>query len=132
MLWPWLVRNRPEHLRHGRRGERVAARFLRRGGYRLLARNTRSRLGEIDLVAQAPDGRTIVFIEVKAGRGQQPRPEVRVNRDKQRKLTALAANWLRTHRLTERPVRFDIIGIDLPDHGRPEIRHHPHAFESHV
>ena len=53
----------------GRRGERIAAARLRREGYRILARNVRNRFGEIDLVAEAPDRRTVVVVEVKAGLG---------------------------------------------------------------
>ncbi|MBI4601734.1 MAG: YraN family protein, partial [Planctomycetes bacterium] len=47
----------------GRRGERAAARHLRRQGLRILARNVREGRGEIDLVAL--DGATLVFVEVK-------------------------------------------------------------------
>jgi putative endonuclease len=124
------------HLATGRRGERVAAAHLRRAGYRLLGRNLRQHHGEIDLLAQAPDGRTIVIIEVKARvieeGGLGPRPEVHVNRAKQRKLVALAATELRRRGLTDRPARFDVIGVDLPRHGPAVIRHHVGAFASHV
>src|SRR5215217_5370179 len=47
----------------GDQGERIAARHLKQLGYRILARQTRSKLGEIDLIAL--DGATIVFVEVK-------------------------------------------------------------------
>ncbi len=126
-------------LTDGQRGERVAERFLRRQSYRILARNLRSQLGEIDLLAQAPDGRTIVLVEVKAralpvnaanSSDQSPRPEVHVNAHKQRKLSALAAQIARRFKLHDRPIRFDVIGVDLLAEGGDVIRHHVAAFES--
>ena len=124
----------------GSRGERAAAGHLRRHGYRILARNLRNKLGEIDILAEAPDGRTIVVVEVKSsavrpgddGRSANPPPEVHVNRAKQRKLVSLACQTARRNRLADRPIRFDVIGVELPTKGRPTIRHHVNAFESHV
>lgn len=123
----------------GARGERVAARYLRRRGYRVVARNLRGRFGEIDLLAEAPDGRTLVVVEVKAaapadGEPAAPelRPEVHVNPVKQRKLAALAAQLVRRLKLADRPVRFDVIAVELPRGAQPLIRHHEAAFESHL
>ena len=115
----------------GPRGERVAVRFLKRSGYRILGRNLRSRLGEIDVLAESPDRRVVVVVEVKAGGGGKVAPEVRVNRTKQRKLATLAAQIARRHHLQSRAFRFDVIGVDLPEGQKPEIRHHVGAFESH-
>lgn len=118
--------------RLGRRGEAVAARHLKRRGYRILGRNLRSRIGEVDLLAAAPDGRTIVVVEVKTGGAGQLPPELRVGQAKQRKLVALAVHLARRHRLHDRPIRFDVIGVDLPAKGDPVVRHHAGAFASHV
>jgi putative endonuclease len=126
----WLRRRGTRNL--GRRGEQLAARHLRREGYRILARNLRSRLGEIDLVARAPDRRTLVIVEVKAGRPGPLPPEVHVNAAKQRKLTALAADLIRRHRLTDAPVRFDVIAVVVAETGDPAIRHHRNAFTATV
>lgn len=113
-------------------GEDAAAAHLQRQGYRILARNVKNRTGELDVVAEAPDGRTIVFVEVKAGTapGGVYRPELHVNAAKRRKLVALATQFARRHRFTDRPLRFDVIGVDLPPSGDPVIRHHLGAFES--
>lgn len=120
--------------RLGKVGERAAARYLRRAGYRILGVNLRSRLGEIDILAEAPDGRTIVVVEVKAAAGDHDavRPEERVGFDKQRKLVVLASHMARRYDLTDRPIRFDVIGVDLSPPNGPVVRHHPGAFEAQV
>lgn len=118
----------------GQRGERAAARYLKVRHYRILARNVRNRFGEVDLLAQADDGKTVVVVEVKAGRqGSVHRPEVHVTADKQRRLTALAAQLARRYNLTHRPWRFDVIAVEFAPEGRkanPVIRHHRAAFQS--
>jgi len=58
-------------------GERHVARYLRRQGYRVLARNLRNRCGEIDIVTEAPDGRTIAIVEVKSSARARRRPASR-------------------------------------------------------
>lgn len=114
----------------GPRGERLAARHLRRQRYRILGRNLRGRVGEIDLLAQTPDGRTIVIVEVKAGRLGGIRPEHHVNSAKQRKLSHLAAALVRERRLGDRPVRFDVMAVEFSPRGGAVVRHHIGAFES--
>lgn len=118
----------------GRRGERAAARHLRGRRYRILGRNVRVPFGEADLVALDPDKRTIVIIEVKTRKvdrlvapGQRrttPLPELNVDRDKQRKLRSIARYLAKANRWTSRPIRIDVIAIDWPPQGKPELRHH--------
>lgn len=125
-------------VRQGVVGERLAARYLRRLGYRVLGRNLRNRFGEVDILAEAPDGRTIVVVEVKSRGGvadsglDEESPERRVGVHKQRQLVALACQMTRRYRLTQRPIRFDVVGVDLPQGAVPVIRHHIGAFQSHV
>ncbi len=114
----------------GRRGEDAAARFLKRRGGRILARGSRSALGEIDLVVL--DGKSIVFVEVKTRRhGEAGHPSEAVDTAKQRRLTRLALGFLKRHALSERPVRFDVVAVTWPQDGRrPTIEHFPAAFEA--
>jgi len=114
----------------GQRGEDLAAAHLQRQGYRVMARNLRSRIGEIDLLAEAPDRRTVVIVEVKTAHAASPHfvPEMHVTRHKQRKLIALAVQIARKHRLADRPIRFDIIAVENIDHANPTVRHHQGAF----
>src|SRR5215471_13535980 len=59
-------RSSPGHLRTGRQGEKIAARYLRKNGYRVLYRNFRSRRGgEIDLVCRDCRAKALIFVEVK-------------------------------------------------------------------
>ena len=121
-------------LNHARRGERLAAKHLKKQGYRILARNLRLRTGEIDILADAPNRRTVVVVEVKSStpvaKSGNPRPEVHVNAAKERQLAALAMQVVKLYRLQDRPVRFDVIGVDMRSDGSVEIRHHENAFES--
>lgn len=117
----------------GQTGERLAERYLKAQRYKCIARNLRTRLGEIDLLMLAPDGRTLVFVEVKtaeADRRSTIPPEHRVGQRKQAKLATLAAKLIARHKLTGRPIRFDIVGVTLHNDRDADIRHYPAAFES--
>lgn len=116
----------------GARGERVAADLLKRKHYRVMARNLRNRFGEIDLVALAPDGRTVVIVEVKTAEDPNARPEARVDHHKQRRLTALAAQVARRYKFQDKPIRFDVIAVNLPPGAQPITRHYEAAFDAHV
>ena len=114
----------------GRRGERLAARYLRRRGYRILKRNFTIGRDEADLIALDPDGRTIVIVEVKTRTGDFLAPEVRINRQKQYRLARLATKLGRLRKYADRPMRIDAVAIYWPVGGDPEIRHYASAFES--
>ena len=113
----------------GNRGERQAARYLRRKGFKICARQLRTPLGEIDLICL--DGRTIVFVEVKTRRSDAAgQPEEAVDLRKQRQIARCALWYLRRHGLLERSIRFDVVSVVWPEGSRsPEIRHYEHAFE---
>ncbi len=127
-LWP-RASEKPQGL--GPRGERVAAKFLRQLGYRILERGHLQRLGEIDLIAL--DGNCIVFVEVKTwSSADQGDPADAVDRRKQEKLTRAALIYLKQRRLIEQPARFDVVSIVWPNdrNARPQIRHFINAFEA--
>jgi putative endonuclease len=114
----------------GSRSERAAARYLRRQGCRILARNYVCPLGELDLVAL--DGDCIVFVEVRSTeRGDATRPAASVDAAKQRRLTDLALYFLQRHRLLGRSARFDVVAVSWPAGRRePVITHYRLAFEA--
>jgi putative endonuclease len=120
-LSQWRSRFSPSgsaHLRLGRRGERLAARNLRRQGYKILYRNFRGRRGgEIDLVCRDRD--TLVFVEVKTRtREDFGRPLEAVNPGKQRRISLGALAWLRLLGNPDILFRFDIVEVTLAL-GRP-------------
>ncbi|NQU21862.1 MAG: YraN family protein [Candidatus Nealsonbacteria bacterium] len=126
----WLRRLWPRRSL-GQRGEAVAARYLRRRRYKVLARGRRLRGGELDLVMLDRDG-TIVFVEVKTRRSQDAgHPAEAVNAVKQRKLTRLAVMFLKRHGLLERAARFDVVAITWPQ-GKwfPKVEHFKNAFDA--
>jgi putative endonuclease len=114
----------------GTRSERAAARFLKRQGYRIVARNYACPAGELDLVAL--DGRCIVFVEVRStGSDDLDRPAASVDLAKQRRLTSLALHFLQEHRLLDSPARFDVLCLSWPaDRREPVIEHFRQAFEA--
>jgi putative endonuclease len=114
----------------GTRSERAAARYLKRQGFRLLARNYSCPHGELDLVAV--EGRCVVFVEVRSTGGDDPlRPALSVDERKQRRLTDLALHYLRQHRLLDCMARFDVLAISWPPQKRePVIVHYRQAFEA--
>jgi putative endonuclease len=120
----------PRRLR-GARGERLAAAHLERLGYRIVARNYRTRWGELDLIAHR--GHLLAFVEVKtrhAARGAGS-PFEAVDHRKRTQVRRIAARWLAT--VTERPraddLRFDVIGVTVDDAGRLlELEHREGVF----
>jgi putative endonuclease len=95
----------------GRRGERAAEKYLRRNGYRIVARNFRAAGAEIDLVAM--DGETLVFVEVKTRRSRiSGAPEEAVDERKQTRMRRAAEVFARRYRADEVEMRFDIAAVD--------------------
>jgi putative endonuclease len=112
---------------YGNEGERLAETYLKRHGLKLLARGYASAVGEIDLILR--DGETVVFVEVKTRRSREfAEPQESVNAAKQRRMRRCAEWFLRDRNWTDRPCRFDVVGIVLPEGGEPEIEHFPDAF----
>jgi putative endonuclease len=97
----------------GRDGESRAAEHLTSLGFRVLARNVRAAAGEIDLVAL--DGDTLVFCEVRTRRSREQGGALEsVTPAKQRQVVRVAEHFLARHpRLAPRPVRFDVVAIEL-------------------
>jgi putative endonuclease len=112
----------------GEGGENVAARHLRGLGYRIIERNFRCELGEVDIIAR--DGKTLVFVEVKTREEDDPMPEEQVNSAKQHQITKAAKIYLSRFGSPQPPARFDVIGIVWPPGQSPQVRHTTDAFEA--
>jgi len=101
----------------GQAAEQLAASHLERLGYEIVARNHRTRFGEIDLVVASADA--LVFVEVKARRGGG-RPWDSLHRRKQQQVRRMAAAFLAevSDRPRARELRFDAIGVTVDLAGR--------------
>ncbi len=103
----------------GRVGEALAAAHFHRLGYRTLARNYRTRYGELDLVLADEDDSTIVFCEVKSRRAATGEPLENLHERKRRQVRRMAAVWLTE--VHDRPfgaeLRFDAVGVTLDGGG---------------
>ena len=121
--------SKPAHLRLGTRGERLAARHLRRRGFKILYRNFRGRQGgEIDLICR--DGDTLVFVEVKTRtREDFGRPLEAVNRQKQRRLSLGGLAWLRLLGNPDILFRFDVVEVMMAEAAPPRIELIRNAFQ---
>jgi putative endonuclease len=115
----------------GRRGEDLAAEHFSRLGYRVLARNHRTRWGELDLVLADADGSMIVFCEVKTRRLGSGEVFDNLHEGKRKQVRTMAAAWLNSVR--NRPcyaeLRFDAVGVTLDARGElVRLDHHEAAF----
>jgi putative endonuclease len=110
----------------GELGERIAERWLRRRGWRVVNRRYRNGRRDIDLVVEREG--TIAFVEVKARKGDDfGGPVSAVNWRKQKELTKSAQVWIDRHGQPTEQYRFDVLGV-LVDGERVRIRHVPDAF----
>jgi len=121
----------------GDAGERAAARFLKKRGYRILARNVTYRQGEVDLVALERPSGTLCFVEVRSrtladGKEPQVTPEETVTPAKRRRVVSAARKFLSQRRAAGRAMRFDVITVRFAaaDPRDPDIRHYPAAFDA--
>jgi putative endonuclease len=121
--------------RHGELGERIAEEHLEHRGYSIVARNFRTRYGELDLIAA--DDRSLVFCEVKTriagSRGGPDGPLDAIGPRKRDRLRRMATQWLADTPGSARPsraeLRFDAIGVMLTPAGRLlALEHVENAF----
>ena len=112
----------------GKQGEELARAHLQKQGYRILEQNFRTRLGEIDLVAE--DNGTLVFVEVKARSGRTyGSPFDAITYAKRVQISKVALEYLGRNNKHENPARFDVVSVSLADTTHPEIEIIKGAFE---
>src|SRR5437899_1701326 len=116
------------HLRRGARGEKLACRFLRRKGYKILYRNFKGRSGgEIDVVCRDHD--TLVFVEVKTRtREDFGRPITTVDREKKKRISRGGLNWLRMLDDPDILFRFDVVEVIIAEDASPRLELIKNAF----
>ncbi len=113
----------------GMQGEKLAAKFLKRRGYKITQRNYKCKLGEIDIVAQ--QDKTVVFVEVKTRRTKEfGPPQYAITAAKKKQISKAALSYIREKNFTEQSCRFDVIAITFsPESRKPKIEHIENAFE---
>ncbi len=96
----------------------MAALLLQQRGYRILARNYRTRLGEMDLIAEDANG--LAFVEVRTRRGREfGSPEESLTRAKRKRLIAVAQQFVASHpQYEDYAWRIDLVAIELDRAGR--------------
>ncbi len=113
----------------GKSGEEAAFEFLRKKGYRILERNYKTLLGEIDIIAQ--DKEKLVFVEVKSLSGTSYiLPQEMLNKKKQEQIIRVALSYLKAKGLKSADCRFDCVAVVFSLGNEPEIELIKDAFQS--
>jgi putative endonuclease len=112
----------------GKYGEDLACRELERRGYAIIARRYRRRGGEIDIVCR--DGKTLVFVEVKARDGHAYGAAAEaITGLKRQRIASLALDYMMRNHITDCPCRFDVVSIHL-ESGAPVVDVFQNAFDA--
>ena len=107
----------------GTEGEDIAAEFLQGKGMEIVARQARTRFGEIDLVCL--DRGEVVFVEVKTRASQEfGPPEAAITRAKFGHMARAAEAYMQKRAWEARPWRLDVVAISMKEN-HPEILHFP-------
>ncbi|MFH1655336.1 MAG: YraN family protein [Candidatus Omnitrophota bacterium] len=111
----------------GLAGEDSAINFLKSNGYKILEKNFRTNLGEIDIVAK--DKNCICFVEVKTRTTQEKgSPQESITKSKQHKLSQLALSYLKNNRLLKKSARFDVVSVMHNSSGENKVDIIKNAF----
>ncbi len=112
----------------GKTGEEIACSYLKQNGYEIFHKNFATEVGELDIVVS--DSETLIFVEVKTRLDDAfGSPAEAVDYRKQRKISAVAAQYIKKFRYFDVPVRFDVIEVYLRDR---KVRHIRNAFDSYL
>ncbi len=111
----------------GKKSELIAAKHLKKNGYKILEQNYRTKLGEIDIIAKDKD--TLVFVEVKARSSNRfGNPKWAVTPTKQRKISMVALLYIKSTKQSNVKARFDVVAISSAN-DKPSIEIIKNAFE---
>ena len=116
-----------ERLSFGKSGEEAAAVFLKSQGYRIVARNYRTRLGELDIIAWDKDTLCVVEVKARASRAFGL-PWEAIDARKRRQLSKAALCFLKEKKLFNTKARFDVVAV-MGDAAAPQVEVIKNAFE---
>lgn len=116
-----------QNLYLGKSGEEIAVGLLKENGYKIIVRNYKSRLGEIDIIAKDKD--TFCFIEVKTRHSDKfGMPFEAISGFKQRQISKVALAFLKENKLLDKKARFDVVSI-ICSEDKPKLDLIKNAFE---
>jgi putative endonuclease len=116
-----------EHIYLGRSGEKTAVNFLKENGYKILVKNYKNKLGEIDIIAKDKDA--LCFIEVKTRHTDRfGLPQEAVSPSKQRQISKTALMFLKEKNLLDKRARFDVVSV-IYSESQPRLDLIKNAFE---
>jgi len=107
-------------------GELTVIQFLEKQGVSILDRNFRTKLGEVDIIAQK--GQTIAFVEVKTRRKEYFDTSHVITLTKQRRLTKAAKYYMLCNNITDKHCRFDVAIVTYSLTQQPVVRYIRNAF----
>ncbi|MCK5784235.1 MAG: YraN family protein [Desulfobacterales bacterium] len=111
----------------GKESEKLAAIHLKKQGYKIVEKNYKNELGEIDIIAK--DKNTLVFVEVKARKSSRyGNAKWGVTPSKQKKISMVALLYLKSQKQDNIKARFDVVSINTK-YGKPEVEIVKNAFE---
>lgn len=111
----------------GRTGESEAVKLLKKEGYKIIKRNYKTKLGEVDIIAQDKD--SICFVEVKTRQSDRfGLPQEAVKKHKQKQISKAALNFLKAGNLLDKKARFDVVSV-MYSNGEPKLDLIKGAFE---
>lgn len=115
-------------IKTGRRGEALAASYLKKQGYRIIEKNYKAACGEIDIIGSHKD--CICFVEVRArSAGRFGLPEDSIDRRKQLRIAKTALSYIKSRGLEEADCRFDVVSVEEANGPCPNVRLIRNAFE---
>ena len=115
-------------LKAGKRAEDLAITYLESQGYKIIEKNYRTKLGEIDIIGK--ESGCICFVEVRSANTKEfDSPEYSVTRKKQAKIARAALSYIKQHGIEDADCRFDVVAIENINERLPEIRLIKDAFE---
>jgi len=126
-LTVWLTDVSKSRINLGKRGEELAATYLKQKGFQIITRNYRQKTGEVDIIAK--ENNILVFIEVKTRSsllfGQ---PFEAVTEKKQTQLNRIALDYMTRNRIKNQAARFDVVSILIEKNKEPQIEHLQNCF----
>ncbi len=107
-------------------GEQSVEKWLTLNNFKILAKNYRTKLGEVDLIVQKDD--TIAFVEVKTRKTEYFPTSLVVNRSKQQKIIRAAKHFVLQNQIRDKVLRFDVATVLLKENEQPSVTYITNAF----